>query len=285
MASTGQDTNGHAATAGAVLSELRDGVAWVTLNRPDVLNAMDEALMDGLLAALEEAAADESVRCVAVRGAGRAFCAGGDLKMMARRREQARLDGDSDGASLHRTAQELAHRGRASVLLQTMSKPTVAVLHGHVVGGAVGLALGADVRIAARGTSLRIGFASIGLSGDYGLAYLLERSLGMARARELVLLDPVLDADEALAMGLLTRVVEPEELADAAAELAGRLAAGPTVAYARMKMNLLAAQAAHRLADVLPEEALNQRVSATTADAREAGRARAESRPPEFRGG
>lgn len=275
-------TDPRESTTQPVLVAREGGIGWVTLNRPRVLNAMNEPLMDGLREALAELARDPMIRCVVLRGAGRAFCAGGDVEMMARRREAD--NGRSTGALFDQMTRDLARRSEASVLLQTMPKPTLVAIHGYAVGGAVSLALAADLRLAARTARLKIGFASISLSGDYGIAYLLERSVGAARARELLLLDPVLEAEEALALGLVSRVVSDDEYEAEMHLLAEQLASGPTIAFARMKQNILAAQAAHSLPDALMGESVNQRISAMTSDAREAGAARAEGRAPEFRG-
>jgi len=243
--------------------EVEHAIAWVTLNRPDSLNAMNGGLMDGLHDALCAAAEDPGVRCVVVRGEGRSFCSGGDVGMMAERRQQA-AEAPSLGALLDLQHRELERRSQAVTLLYTMPKPTLAVLHGHVVGGGLGVALAADLRIAAVGTRLRVQFSRVGLSGDYGISYFLSQLLGGAKSRELLLLDPEVDTDEATRLGLLTAVYPAEELAGAAEALARRLADGPTIAYGRMKDNLRAA-ATHSLEEVLRLEAMNQRFSANAA--------------------
>jgi 2-(1,2-epoxy-1,2-dihydrophenyl)acetyl-CoA isomerase len=246
-----------------VLLDRDDGIAWVTLNRPQSLNAMNGALMDGLLDALAAAAEDPDIRCVVLRGAGRSFCSGGDVEMMAERRQQAAA-APSVGALLDLQHRELDRRSQAVALLHTMPKPTVAVLHGHVVGGGLGLALAADLRVAAVGTKLRVQFSRVGLSGDFGISYFLTHLLGGAKARELLLLDPSVDIDEAARLGLLTAVYPAEELDTATQALARRLADGPTVAYGRMKDNLRAAET-QSLEEVLRLEAMNQRFSANAA--------------------
>jgi 2-(1,2-epoxy-1,2-dihydrophenyl)acetyl-CoA isomerase len=249
--------------------EVEDAIAWVTLDRPDSLNAMNGGLMDGLHDSLCAAADDPGVRCVVVRGAGRSFCSGGDVGMMAERRRQA-AEAPSLGALLDLQHRELERRSQAVTLLHTMPKPTLAVLHGHVVGGGLGVALAADLRIAAVGTTLRVQFSRVGLSGDFGISYFLSQLLGGAKARELLLLDPEVDTDEATRLGLLTAVHPADELAGAADALARRLAEGPTIAYGRMKDNLRAA-ATHSLEEVLRLEAMNQRFSASAAVVRSGG--------------
>jgi 2-(1,2-epoxy-1,2-dihydrophenyl)acetyl-CoA isomerase len=258
-----QEQADPATPATPVRLDVEDAVAWVTLNRPTSLNAMNGALMDGLHDALSAAAEDPGVLCVVLRGAGSSFCAGGDIGMMAERRQQA-AEAASLGALLDLQHRELERRSQAVTLLHTMPKPTVAVLHGHVVGGGLGLALAADLRIAAQGTRLRVQFSRVGLSGDYGISYFLTYLLGGAKARELLFLDPEVGTDEATRLGLLTAVYPADELGAAAGALARRLADGPTIAYGRMKDNLRAA-ATGSLEDVIRLEAINQRFSANAA--------------------
>jgi 2-(1,2-epoxy-1,2-dihydrophenyl)acetyl-CoA isomerase len=139
------------------------------------------------------------------------------------------------------------------------------------------------VRLVAESSRLRIGYAARSLSGDFGISYLLTRAVGPAKARELMLLDPTIDGAEAKALGLATECVGDDALATRAAELAQALANGPTIAFGRMKDNLNAAER-QSLADVLRLEAVNQRISANTEDAKEAGRAFSEKRAPRFKG-
>jgi 2-(1,2-epoxy-1,2-dihydrophenyl)acetyl-CoA isomerase len=267
-----------------VLVSIEDSVAWVTLNRPAVLNAMNVALMDELRAALVAVAEDDAVRCVVLRGAGRSFSAGGDVAMMAER-QRFTLETKSSGGHVHAQQRDLVRRGEASVLLHTMPKPTIAMLHGHVLGGGAALAFAADLRVAAVDTKIKIGFAARALSGDFGITYLLDRSVGPLRARELLLLDPELTSEEAKRMGLVTMVRPNEDLMSTTRELAAKLAAGPTIAYARMKANLEAIAASPKIGESLVIEALNQRVSALTQDCAESGAAFTERRPPHFIGG
>jgi len=269
-------------TSEILLVEVVDGLAWVTLNRPEALNALDLELMDALVETLARLAEDSEVRCVALRGAGRAFCAGGDLSLIRRRREEADA-GPSLGAVLDSQQRVLVRQARASRLLREMPKPTVSVVHGPAVGGGLALALACDVRVMAAEARLRIGFAARSLSGDYGISYLLVHTVGSARARELLLLDPELDGSEAHRLGLATEVCALGDVHERADELARRLACGPTIALARMKHNLLAAETC-RFEEVLEIEALNQRIAGNTADAEEAGAAFAQRRSPLFRG-
>lgn len=276
---TGQDGAGR---GDVVLVERVGNVAWVTLNRPDSLNAMDAQLMDDLRSALIELAEDSSVRCVGLRGAGRAFCAGGDQRLMSERREIAEK-APSTGALMDDLHRGLVRRSESSTLLASMRKPTVAVLQGHVIGGGLSLALACDFRLAGEGARLRVGFLSNALSGDFGISYLLESLLGTARAKEMLMLDPTLDAATALEWGLVGEVHPDETLQAAGEEFAARLGNGPTIALGRMKANILACRMLPMTA-AIEFEALNQRVAAATADAAEAGKAFGERRQPNFIG-
>jgi 2-(1,2-epoxy-1,2-dihydrophenyl)acetyl-CoA isomerase len=269
-------------TESPILIDTRDQVATVTLNRPDVLNAMNVALMGELRSALIDAAQDATVRCVVLRGEGRSFCAGGDVAEIRDRQRAAGEEG-SMGSALDAQSRSVVHHSESVQLLMEMPKPTIAVVHGHAVGGGLCLALAADVRLVAESSRLRIGYAARSLSGDFGISYLLTRAVGPAKARELMLLDPTIDGAEAKALGLATECVADDALAGRAAELAQALANGPTIAFGRMKDNLNAAER-QSLADVLRLEAVNQRISANTEDAKEAGRAFSEKRAPRFKG-
>src|ERR1700728_1717926 len=250
-----------------VLVEIAEGVAWITLNRPKQLNAMSQQLMTELRLALSRASQDRHVRCVVLRGAGRAFCAGGDVAEIGQRQAAAR-EAASLGEQMDSLARTMTYHTESVRLLHTMPKPTVAVIHGHAVGGGLSLALAADLRLAGAASRLRVGFGSLALSGDFGISYFLTRLAGPAQARELMLLDPPIAAATARELGLVNHVYPDESLSAEAQDLAARLAAGPTIAFGRMKDNLLAAETGS-LGLVLELEALNQRICANTSDARE----------------
>ncbi|MBF6600433.1 MAG: enoyl-CoA hydratase [Dehalococcoidia bacterium] len=265
-----------------------DGIAMITLNRPDSLNAMGGKLMPMLAQHLADCAADRAVRCVVLTGAGRAFCAGGDVKGMAAGRDA--VAGDADG-SQHSPASALAagveglrrSQRDTSYMLHTMGKPTVAMVNGHAVGAGLSLALSCDLRIASDRAKFGTAFRNVGFSGDFGGSYFLQRLVGMGKARELYMTGEILEAAEAARIGMVNRVVEHEQLEAETLKLATHLASGPTLAYARMKENLNRAETCD-LPTLLDQEALNMRLSGMTNDHREAARAFVEKRQPTFTG-
>lgn len=277
-----------------LLQHLDEGVLTLTLNRPDRLNALNPALMRALFDALTEAAEDARVGCVLLRGNGRAFCAGGDIAAARDANEAVERTPDQVVADELRKAkrgpntpevmQAWLRRSADSVrLLHEMYKPTVAALHGAVVGAGLGLATACDFRVAANTLSMSTGFRKVGYSGDFGGSYFLTQLLGTAKARELYLLDAKLNAEQADRLGLLTRLVEPEALDAEARSLAVQLAAGPRIAQRYIKQNLNLAQVG-TLNDVLDAEVRHQNRCSGTEDHKEAVKALFEKRTPHFRG-
>ena len=256
-----------------VLVEREDGVAVVTLNRPDRLNALGRELIGALPEQLAELAADRAVRCVVLTGAGRGFCAGGDIREMA---------GDAP-LTYEEEVEEQQGFHRAPALLFGMRKPTIAMVNGAAAGAGLSLALACDLRIA--GTSARFGtaFARVGFAGDFGGTWLLTQIAGTAVARELYYTGRLVDADEALRLGVVNRVVPDADLREETLALARELAQGPAVAYAYMKENLNLALHA-RFEDALLAEARAHRRTGHTEDHREAARAFLEKRAPRFAG-
>jgi 2-(1,2-epoxy-1,2-dihydrophenyl)acetyl-CoA isomerase len=259
-----------------LLEVVKDGVAVLTLNRPERLNAMSRAMLDGLLEALVRLSDDTEVGAVVLTGAGRAFCAGGDVKAMAEGTEMA-------GAGLEERAQGLRARMEVSRWLHEMPKPTIAMVRGAAAGAGLSLALACDLRMA--GDSARFGtaFARVGYSGDFGGSFFLTQLVGTAKARELYYTADLLDAQQALAIGLVNRVIPDTRLEDETIALATRLAKGPRVAYRYMKRNLNAAESG-TLKDLLDLEAWHHTRCGMTEDHREATKAFVEKREPIFRG-
>jgi 2-(1,2-epoxy-1,2-dihydrophenyl)acetyl-CoA isomerase len=213
-----------------ILLEKSGGIANVALNRPEKLNAFDGTMHDELYAALDEAAEDEVVRCIVLRGEGRGFSAGADLAQVVRE-----ADGDPDlGEYLRTTYSRLVRR------MVGIEKPLIAALHGPVYGAGVGLALACDLRIAAENTTFSVAFIKIGLMPDAGVTFLLPRVVGLGRAMEMSMLGDAVEAEEAYRIGLVNKVVAEDVLSDEVRNLAGRLATMPTVALGRIKQSLYA---------------------------------------------
>ncbi|MGZ5214820.1 MAG: enoyl-CoA hydratase [Caldimonas sp.] len=259
----------------SLLVEIRDGVAVLTMNRPERLNALSQAMIDGAIAALERCADDSAVGCIVLTGAGRGFCAGGDVTAMG------------GGPVSELTLEQQTDRQRAihrfAGLLHELPKVSIAAINGPCAGAGMGLALACDLRLAADNARLTTAFAKVGFSGDFGITWPLVRTLGEARAKELLLLSDVLTAQQALELGLLNRVLPAAELMPAAMQLAARVAQGPLVAYRYMKQNVHAASTESYPA-LLDREAFTQRRTAGTADHREGVAAFMEKRSPRFGG-
>ncbi|HEV8457456.1 MAG TPA: enoyl-CoA hydratase [Methylomirabilota bacterium] len=255
---------------------IKDGVAVLTLNRPERLNAMSRPMLDALLEALPRLAEDPEVGAVVLTGAGRGFCAGGDVKAMAEGQE---LGGDT----LEEKAQALRGRMEVSRWLHELPKPTIAMVRGAAAGAGLSLAMACDMRIA--GDSARFGtaFARVGYSGDFGGSFFLTQLVGTAKARELYYTADLLDAQQALALGLVNRVVPDARLEEETLELAGRLARGPRISYRYVKRNMNAAEHG-ALKELLDLEAWHHTRCGMTEDHREATRAFVEKREPVFRG-
>ena len=262
-----------------LLASLDAGVLTLTLNRPDARNAMSRDMNEALAAKLAWAELDPEVKCIVLTGAGKGFCAGGDVKGMAARGDGTVGNNTIDGA-IHR--QRVMQRATAGKLFK-MPKPTLAALPGAAAGAGLSLALACDLRIMASTAIMTTAFARVGFSGDYGGTYFLTQLVGSAKARELYFLSDRVSADEALRLGLTNWVCAPEELAAKTREIALRLAKGPTVAYRYMKENLN--RAMHGEADdCLDLEATHHIHCGQTEDHREAARAFVEKREPVFKG-
>jgi len=253
-------------------------VATVTLARPEAMNALDDASKVALLAALREAAGDTAVRAVVLTGTGRAFCVGQDL-----REHRAALAATAPGGEFELSDTVRDHYNPITTKLATMPKPVVAAVNGVAAGAGVGFALACDVRLVAEGAGFNTAFAGIGLSCDSGASWWLPRLVGVARAKELLMMPRTVGSAEALQLGLATRVVADDELPRAAAELAAELAAGPTLAYASIKAAVLYSQT-HDLADSLANESHLMGVTGRSADHRGAVEAFVAKRPPTFTG-
>ena len=255
-----------------LIETVSDGVATLTFNRPDRLNALSEEMVAALCEALPRLGTDPAVGAIVLTGAGRGFCAGGDVKRMA-----------ATDTTMEERQEGLRWRHDSVRLLRTIGKVVIAAINGPVAGAGLGLALACDLRIAARSARFRTAFAGVGFSGDFGGSWSLTRLVGTAKARELYYLNPQIDAEEALRLGMVTAVVDDGALMEEAVGMARRIADGPRVAFAYMKRNLHAAET-ESLTTVLDMEALGQARTGTTEDHKEAARAFVEKRAPVFRG-
>ncbi|MFP6759479.1 MAG: enoyl-CoA hydratase-related protein [Alphaproteobacteria bacterium] len=261
-----------------LLFAIDEGVATITLNRPQARNALSDTLTPALRLALASIPDRADVGAVIITGAGTAFCAGGDVKSMG-------SDKKAKPRSLDEAAADLRHRQRTLTgVLVGLRVPTIAALPGPAAGAGMALALACDIRIAARSAFVSTGYARVGLSGDYGITWLLTRLVGTARARELMFTARRVDAETCERLGLVNQVVDDDRLQDEVRALATSLAAGPRAAIAAMKDNLDQALSDDFLA-CLDHEADRMVRVARTDDHREAVRAFIEKRSPNFGAG
>lgn len=262
-----------------LLARQDGGVFVITLNRPDARNAMTSAMIVALGEQLARAEADAVVRCVVLTGAGKGFCAGGDVKGMAGNDESA---GPSAGIDAAIHAQRLAQHATAGRLFG-MPKPTLAIINGAAAGAGLSLALACDLRLMSTAAVLTTAFAKVALSGDFGGTYYMTQLIGTAKARELYYLSDRVDAAEALRLGLVNWTCSPDELEERGSDLARRLGGGPSVAFRYMKENLNRALIAGP-DDCLDIEATHHVHSFQTDDNKVALQAFMEKREPVFAG-
>lgn len=260
---------------GELLCEIRDGVALITLNRPEARNALSDQLTPALRRMIRRCGDDSNVGALLITGAGTAFCAGGDVKGMGSNAAKAEMPIDERIADLRVKQRTLTGT------LVGLRKPTIAALPGPAAGAGLALALACDIRIAAESAVMTTGYARIALTGDYGIAWLLTRLVGTSRARELMFLSERIDARRCETLGLVNRVVADAEFREVAFALARSLAEGPLQAYAGMKDNLDHALTADLL-DSLDQEAEYMVRSSRTTDHKEAVRAFIDKRKAVF---
>jgi 2-(1,2-epoxy-1,2-dihydrophenyl)acetyl-CoA isomerase len=263
-----------------LIAERRDGVLYLTMNRPDRLNALSDSMIAGLLEQLTRAVSDNEVGAIVLTGAGRGFCAGGDIGRM---RERNEASGNGGQSSLPQRIAALRRSEEVSLLLHEMPKVTIAAVNGPAAGAGLSICLACDIRIASDQARLGTAFARVGFSGDFGGTYFLTNLVGTAKARELYFSGEMLNAEEALRLGMVNRVVPAASLADEVHAYAKRIASGPRVAYAYMKANLNAALHSDVRA-MLDREALGQSLTGLTEDHKEAVKAFLEKREAKFQG-
>jgi 2-(1,2-epoxy-1,2-dihydrophenyl)acetyl-CoA isomerase len=258
-----------------VLYRRDDGVSWITLNRPAALNSIDEQVAERFVALFGAAANDEDVRCVVVAGTGRAFCAGQDVKLIKPFHDRGENwpVGDILRASYHRMIEAIVG----------IKKPVVAMMNGVAAGAGASLALACDFRIAAETAGLLQAFINLGLTPDCGSTYFLPRLVGTAKAMELAVLAPNVGAEDALRLGLVTKVVPPDKLEEETRAFALRLSQLPTQAIGVIK-HAIARGSESSLEEALSYEAKTQDQLASTADHREGVAAFLEKRSAKFAG-
>jgi enoyl-CoA hydratase/carnithine racemase len=217
---------------GELLCEIRDRVALITLNRPEARNALSDRLTPALRRMIKQCGDDPGVGALLITGAGTAFCAGGDVKAMGNNSSKTEMPFEERIADLRTKQRTLTGA------LVAVRKPTVAALPGPAAGAGLALALACDMRIAAESAIMSTGYVRIGLTGDYGIAWLLTRLVGTSRARELMFLSERIDARRCETLGLVNRVVPDAELRDTTFAIAKSLAEGPSIALACIKDNL-----------------------------------------------
>ncbi|WPO41332.1 enoyl-CoA hydratase-related protein [Tardiphaga sp. 42S5] len=262
-----------------LLCEIRERVAVITLNRPEARNSLSDHLTPALRTMIRTCGENPDVGALLITGAGTAFCSGGDVKGMGAHRKQTVLE-----MSFDERIADLQERQRLLTgALIAVRKPTIAALPGPAAGAGLAIAMACDIRIAAQSAFVSTGYLRVGLSGDYGIAWLLTRLVGTARARELMFTADKVEASRAEAIGLFNRVVPDDRLQDEAFAMARGMAQGPTLALRYMKDNLDEALA-FDFTTARDHEAERLIRTTMTADHREAVQAFIEKRKPNFKG-
>lgn len=251
------------------------GVATVRLERPDAMNSLTLSAKVALRDALHDAAADSAVRCVVLTGSGRAFCVGQDLQ-----EHVSGLAGDDELGGLTTVTD---HYNPIATAIATMPKPVIAAVNGIAAGAGASMAFAADFRVLARSAGLNTAFAAIAFSCDTGASWTLPRLIGHARATDLLMRPRTVGADEALALGLATTVVDDDEFESAVDALAAELAQGPTLAYGAMKRTL-AFSATHDLPSSLEHEGQKMAITGASSDHRAAVEAFLAKQKPAYTG-
>ncbi|ONI71889.1 enoyl-CoA hydratase [Kribbella sp. ALI-6-A] len=259
----------------SVVYDVTEGVGTIRLNRPDAMNSLDTATKVALRDTVRSAAEDPAVRCVVLTGTGRAFCVGQDLKEHIGLLEAGDLD------ALWSTVPD--HYAPIAMALAEMPKPVIASLNGVAAGAGASMAFACDFRVVADTAGFNLAFTGIALSCDTGISWTLPRLIGQAKATELLYFPRTIPATEALTLGLATSVVPAAELEAATAELASKLAAGPTQAYGAVRQSL-AYSASHTLEESLAFEAGKMQATGSTEDHRNAVASFVAKQKPVFEG-
>ena len=263
-----------------LLAELEAGVLTLTLNRPEARNAMSGNMTAALASQLASAELNSEVKAIVLTGAGKGFCAGGDVKGMAASGDGTVGDNTIDGAIHRQRVNQRATAGK----LYNMPKPTIAALPGAAAGAGLSLALACDLRIMSSNAIMTTAFARVGFSGDYGGTFFMSQLIGSAKARQLYYLSERVSAEQALSLGLTNWVCETDELQSKTMDIAQQLASGPTVAFRYMKENFARAISSGDVDDCLDLEATHHVHCGQTEDHRNATKAFVEKKEPVFQG-
>ena len=267
------------APARFVLVEKGDRIAKVTLNRPERLNALAPELVDDLIAAIQDITKDDSIGVVIFTGAGRAFCSGGDIKTLA---------GGEEKSAYRSGVTEDIRRGfepaQAVILgIQRMEKPTIAMVNGPATGAGMDIAFACDIRIGGPAVRFVSSYIKIGLFPGWGGTWLLPRVIGLPKAVEMVMTGDAIEAEEALRLGALNKLVPAEQLESATMDMARKLAAGPPIALRLAKLNLYKGLEID-LETAMKFAAASETITLSSQDHREGAQAFREKRPPKYSG-
>jgi 2-(1,2-epoxy-1,2-dihydrophenyl)acetyl-CoA isomerase len=260
-----------------LLVEVKDKVAILTFNQPEKLNALSWEMNEAAVSHLEKFADDPGVGCIVVTGAGRAFCAGGDVSSMGSR------GGVGGSLTYEDNINQQLIRHQFPWLLHRIPKVTIAAVNGHAMGAGLGIALCCDLRLAAPTGKFGTAFAKVGLGGDYGTTWQLTRLVGEAKAKELFILGDIIDAEEGKRIGLVNRILDGDSFMDEVTEIAKKIANGPLVSFRYMKENVNLSQE-QDFKSILDREALTHLRCGQTDDHKEGIKAFAEKRDPVFQG-
>ena len=257
-----------------VLFELNNKVLTITFNRPDKLNPIGDSVTPFVVERLQEAVTDPEVGAIVVTGAGRAFCAGGDVSGMSDQYESRSFD---------QSVQKLRDDQELPRLLHSIPKVTIAAVNGFAMGAGLGIATSCDLRFASASAKFGTAYANVGFGGDFGTTWQLTRLLGEAKAKELFFLPDVIDAEEALRIGLANRVMSAENFMNDVQEVAERIANGPLVSYRWMKENINQSSMVD-FETMLDKESVTHTLCGATEDHHEGVTAFMEKRQPSFKG-
>ena len=248
----------------------------LTMNRPERRNALSDDMLNKMLEELNKASFDNSIRAIVLTGSENAFCAGGDVKDMASRDEDA-------NKNVQQRTRDLRRVMETARLLHQITTPTIPLIPGPAAGAGFSLALACDIRIASESAKLTTAFAKVGFPGDFGGSYFLTQMIGTAKARELYYLSEVLSADKALEIGIVNKVIPDNKFFEESDKIVDQIATGPSIAYRYMKTNMNIAELGD-LNQSLDNEAMHQTLCRFTEDHQNATKAFVEKKKPVFTG-